>query len=252
MINEQLTEITPAEFGKRLKIQREIAGYRKPRDLALAMCGFSPDETQLFDTAQHRVANKIQNIRNWERGDNLPSSVQEFARLCNLIDCDPDYLLYEECRTPRKAIQTAVELTGLSEDVINNLFALKRTDLSRMDGLEEDTAYYNAVRSHLFTPTFNALVGHPQFTAFISFITQFLIDREAPRNTGGPIDPKEYAAGKRTISADVASELMFTRATQTLRQILTSPWGERERQEIRALVDEYEKQKTVTKPTPTP
>ena len=246
MINEELTVINSEVFAARLKMQRELAGYIKPRNLALAMCGLSPNETELSDTEQHRVATKIQNIRNWERGDNFPSSIQEFARLCKLIDCDPDYLLYEECKTPRKAVQTAMELTGLSDDVVNRLLTLKQTDISRLDGLEDSTAYYNAVRSHLFIPTFNALVGHPQFTVFISQLTQFLIDREAPKNAGGPIDPREYAEGKRTISAELASELMFTIATQTLRQILTKPWGEWskfERQEIMEMLAEYNNEK---------
>lgn len=120
------TIITAEEFGKRLKKQRETAGYKKPRNLALAMCGFQPDTKGLFDTEQHRVAKTIQNIRNWERGDNFPSSIQEFAKLCTLLDCDPDYLLYEDSVYPHKEVQSIVDATGLSNDAAESLLGIHR------------------------------------------------------------------------------------------------------------------------------
>lgn len=127
MINEnERTIITTEEFGKRLKKQRKNAGYEKPRNLALAICGFSPDQKGLLDTEQHRVAKAMQNIRNWERGDNFPSSIQELARLCNLLDCDPDYLLYEDSVYPRKEVKSIVDATGLSNDAAETLLGIHK------------------------------------------------------------------------------------------------------------------------------
>ena len=226
--------INKAEFGSRLSQQRVLAGFEEPRELALVFCGFSPGTKGLYDTELHAVHNATQNIRNWERGDNLPS-LKDFAKLCRILKCDPEYLLYEEQIQPRKETQTAMEITGLSQEVINNLIELKKVDLTRLDGADDDFAYYRAVKKYLFMPTFNSMVGHPQFRVFIAQLAEFLIDRDAPTNIGGPVDPKEYEMGKRTISADVASELMFTRATQTLRQILTNPWSEIE-DEVRKLM----------------
>ena len=209
--------------------------------MALVLCGFSPETKGLDDTDAHAVFNKTQNIRNWERGANMPS-LKDFAKLCRILQCDPDYLLYAEQTQPRKETQTAMEITGLSQEVINNLIELKQVDLIRLDGADDNLAYYRAVKKHLFMPTFNSMVGHPQFGVFIAQLAEFLIDRDAPTNIGGPVDPREYEIGKRTISADVASELMFTRATQTLRQILTNPWSEIE-DEVRKLMASIGKEK---------
>ena len=118
-------QINSKTFANRLQAQRKYIGYQTPRSLALAMCGFSPEEKGLLDDDQQKVHKMLQNIRNWERGDNFPSKIHLLAKLCNLIDCDPDYLLYEDCDMPRKEVRNISNATGLSQAAIEVLCSIK-------------------------------------------------------------------------------------------------------------------------------
>ena len=146
-------------------------------------------------------------------------------KLARYFGVSTDYLLgLTYIKSPRTEIREAANITGLSEDILNNLILLKNADIERLDYYDTDSVYSQAVRKHLFMPTFNALVGHVQFKVFIAQLTEFLIDRDAPKDLGGwPVDYREYASGRRTISAGESSDLHFHRATRILHDILTTP-----------------------------
>ena len=58
-------------------------------------------------------------VSNWESGATRPK-YEEFISLCDILECDADYLL---CRqdTPRKATVDIMNETGLSEKSVSNL-----------------------------------------------------------------------------------------------------------------------------------
>ena len=161
-------------------------------------------------------------ISTWERGEALPP-LKYFFILSELFDCDIGYLLCDY-DTKRKDTSNICDVTGLSPETVEMLSTLTEVDKHRLSLCDSDEgagSWFEAVRHHLFMPTFNLMIGHPEFRSFISMLIEFLIDRDAPTNSGGPVDPDEYARGRRTIGAGEHSELCFYRATQTLRHILT-------------------------------
>lgn len=64
------------EFGHRLKSQRKKMGFKTQAKLAQAI-GIERKET----------------ISDWERGAALPD-IQRFVRLCELLECSADWLLF--------------------------------------------------------------------------------------------------------------------------------------------------------------
>ena len=242
MFNEnERTVISAKELGKRLKKQRKNAGYEKPRNLALAICGFSPNEKGLFDKEQHRVAKAMQNIRNWERGDNFPSSIQELAKICNLLDCDPDYLLYEDSVYPRKEVKSIVDTTGLPNAAAEALLGINT---------------YGPVNS---LKALDMILQHEQMWTFLSrkeeavsginllwHIGRYLSDDRAESHYLVYIDKKEgYPNNRVEISADNYINHGEPLAALYDRAILdTINDGLKEMRKDGA--------KTVTKPTPTP
>ena len=183
---------------------------------------------------QHKLAKKIAEhsdreidefhqttISIWEQGNALPL-LKYLVIMADLFDCDIGYLL-GDYDTKRKDTSNICAVTGLSKETVEMLSELSNTDKERLKMCDDNApgSYFEAVRHHLFMPTFNLLIGHPEFRPFMSMLIEFLIDRDAPINSGGPVDPEEYAQGKRTIEAGEHSELCFYRATQTLHRILT-------------------------------
>lgn len=116
--------ITSQEFGLRLNKLRLKAGYRTTRELALVMCGYPKDAKGFIDQESQVIDRKRRNINNWENGKCKPS-VDEIALLCQLLNCDPEYLLYGDYQTPRLEVQNAMIITGLSEEAIENLIGAK-------------------------------------------------------------------------------------------------------------------------------
>lgn len=112
--------ITKTEFGKRLHKLRKRAEYKTPRELALALCGHPKGTKGLLNEEAKKVDRMRRNVQNWEDGKNIPAA-QTLATLCNLLDCDPDYLLYKECDVPRKEVKSVSDATGLSKDATENL-----------------------------------------------------------------------------------------------------------------------------------
>ena len=115
--------VSSTKFGERLHALRENAGYSTPRELALVLCGYPQTERGLMGDEAKKVDRMRRNIQNWEQGKNIPST-QMVATLCNLLDCDPDYLLYEDVVHPRKEVKSIVDATGLSNDAAETLLGI--------------------------------------------------------------------------------------------------------------------------------
>lgn len=197
------------QIGERIKMLRTQKGWTQTR------LGNELGELFYGDKVKQSM------ISSWEKGDTLPT-LKNLLALSQLFDCDIGYLLcdYDDLRKDTSNLR---EVTGLSSETIEQLSTLVQIDKERLDGCGDDTdagSYYEAVKHHLFMPTFNLLVGHPEFSPFMAMLVECLIDRDAPPNAGGPVDPREYAMGRRTIGAQEHSEFSFYRATTTLSHIV--------------------------------
>ena len=115
--------ISSLEFGERLYALRKKAGYDTPRELALVLCGYTKTEKGLMDDNAKKVDRMRRNIQNWEQGKNIPST-QMVAMICNLLDCDPDHLLYKDACYPRKEVPHISNATGLSVDATECLLGI--------------------------------------------------------------------------------------------------------------------------------
>lgn len=152
--------ISNSTFGERIYTLRGKAGYNTPRELALVLCGYSKAEKGLMNEDAKRVDLMRRNIQNWEQGKNIPN-VHMVATLCNLLDCDPDYLLYEDRDYPRKEIKSAADTVGLSTEAVKMLImftdpSITRNTLELPPGLIistmlENPHFYNIVISVMQT-----------------------------------------------------------------------------------------------------
>ena len=128
MLNGNL--ISNPTFGDRICALREKAGYNTPRELALVLCGYTKTTKGLMNEDAKRVDLMRRNIQNWEQGKNIPN-VHMVANLCNLLDCDPEYLLYEDRDYPRKEIKTAADTVGLSTEAVKMLIGITDPSITR-------------------------------------------------------------------------------------------------------------------------
>ena len=68
----------------------------------------------------------IETVRNWEQGRNPPNG-EKLLKLCDLFDCDLDYLFYRiDCKT--HDIKFIHEQTGLSVEAIEKIESFKKED----------------------------------------------------------------------------------------------------------------------------
>lgn len=58
-------------------------------------------------------------VERWEKGISEPS-ISEFKRLCDVLDCDPEYL-WGICDDYRKETRSVREITGLSQGAVQSL-----------------------------------------------------------------------------------------------------------------------------------
>lgn len=129
--------ISSSAFGKRVYALRKKAGYDTPRELALVLCGYSKTEKGFIDDEAKRIDRMRRNIQNWEQGKNIPSA-QMVATLCNQLDCDPDYLLYEDAAHPRKEVKSAADFLKVSPAAIEALLHIGYMDDAFVDEDEND------------------------------------------------------------------------------------------------------------------
>ena len=100
------------KIGKRIKETRLAAGMSQS-DLAEKL---------------HLSVHSRQNIGNWENGES-PPPFGHLLKMCEIFDCEMGYLLCEfDCKT-REATNIH-EVTGLSENAINVLAGIKKSQFS--------------------------------------------------------------------------------------------------------------------------
>lgn len=153
-------------FGDRLYTLREKAGYNTHRELALVICGYPKTKKGLMGEDEKRVGRMRRNIQNWEVGKNIPNA-QTIATLCNLLDCDPDYLLYEDTDCPRKEIKRAADTLGLSNEAVKVLLefmqATKKGFLTPgyiISTILENPSFYRIIGSIMETLKHHAVISY--------------------------------------------------------------------------------------------
>ncbi len=117
--------ITKSTFGSRLSDLRIKANYVTERELALVLCGHPKTEKGLVGDENTPVSRKTRNLNNWEAGNSIPN-IQTVAVLCNILDCDPEYLLFEDATIPKKDIKTVEEASGLSHRAATALVKINK------------------------------------------------------------------------------------------------------------------------------
>lgn len=72
------------------------------------------------NTADTDPESKSRTIRNWESNTNAPD-LDTLVKLCDILECDSDYLLGRTASHTTRKMAAACEITGLSEPAINIL-----------------------------------------------------------------------------------------------------------------------------------
>lgn len=138
-------------FGNRLKSQRKEVGYRSQAELAARLLNITTPLNKLNSTDNDALESKRKTISIWETGKAMPS-LEEFVILCDILECDPEYLL-GSCPTPRKDTKSGMDITGLSKETIDKLIDMNskllfhegRKKLKSLDILFECENFINAL-----------------------------------------------------------------------------------------------------------
>ena len=69
----------------------------------------------------------IRKIRNWQDGYSMPKTLNDFFALCELLDCDAEYLIGKQ-NFPRRDSLDAQAKTGLCSKAIDNLDKLQHSN----------------------------------------------------------------------------------------------------------------------------
>ena len=102
-------------FGDRILKRRKECGFRAQVDLAEKMVPACEDAGE----NERNIESKRKAISNWESGKSYPP-LQDFTWLCEVLDCDPQYLL-GDIDVPRKETKSVMEITGLSEGAVKKI-----------------------------------------------------------------------------------------------------------------------------------
>lgn len=110
--------INSTNFNERLTTKGlslfDIYKYLYPKEAAL--CTTSNDKNSA-----------IRKIRNWQDGYSMPKTVNELLSICELFDCDVEYIIGKQHHF-RNASLDAIERTGLDEITIEELSKLSTTE----------------------------------------------------------------------------------------------------------------------------
>lgn len=116
------TNYSKYDFGDRIAKRRKECGFRAQVDLAEKMVPPCQDA----DENARNVESKRKAISNWESGKAYPP-LQDFALLCETLECDPQYLL-GDINAPRKETKSVMEITGLSQKAVERLSRISDTN----------------------------------------------------------------------------------------------------------------------------
>ena len=76
-----------------------------------------PDKADVYITSTDKN-NAVKKIRNWQDGYAMPQTLNEFLKLCELFDCDVEYLTGKQNYARRDNLN-AIERTGLAYDTVD-------------------------------------------------------------------------------------------------------------------------------------
>lgn len=85
-----------------------------------------PEKASVCKTSTDRNF-AIRKIRNWQDGFSMPKTINELLSLCELFDCDVEYIIGKQ-RHFRNDSLDAIERTGLDEITIEELSKLSTTE----------------------------------------------------------------------------------------------------------------------------
>lgn len=104
-------------------------------------------ELSLFDIYSHLYPQKasvcitnadknaaVRKIRNWQEGYSMPKTINELLSLCELFDCDVEYIIGKQEHFRNDNLD-AIEKTGLEEITINELSKLTNSEKHIIDAL---------------------------------------------------------------------------------------------------------------------
>ena len=134
-------------FSDILRNRRRSCGYKSCSKLAIALLppvdAFS--ERYYYDKSVETLRKKIER---WENGQAEPT-ISEFKQLCDVLECDPEYL-WGICPTPRRETKQSMDITGLSENSINFFVRQKETaeELQKHAKNDPDLVYWSQNNWH--------------------------------------------------------------------------------------------------------
>lgn len=92
-----------------------------------------PNKAETYITATDRNC-AIRKIRNWQDGCAMPQTLNEFLKLCELFDCDVEYLTGKQPYARRNNLD-AVSKTGLEEITIEEISKLSTSEKHIVDAI---------------------------------------------------------------------------------------------------------------------
>lgn len=170
-------------FSRRLSELRKERGYKSQYELARSYNDRFPpkrrDEAAGNDTDFRGILGTIKNYEN--PNHNGSPKLSTVCNLCELLDCDIDYLL-GRINVPRRETSDVMAITGLTADAVYFLEDLKHADTIRCRGMlsainallseaqfDDCAKYWERLQIFLFNPDapFRALLwdGEHEFTA---------------------------------------------------------------------------------------
>ena len=85
-----------------------------------------PDKAAVCKTSTDRNS-AVRKIRNWQDGFSMPKTINELLSLCELFDCDVEYIIGRQLHFRNDSLD-AIERTGLDEITIEELSKLSDTE----------------------------------------------------------------------------------------------------------------------------
>lgn len=174
-------------IGKRIKQRRKTLGLSQSA-LAGAM-GLNTDR---------------RTIGNWESGSTKPGGAETYISLCDVLDCDMEYL-FGNSKTPHKETASAMEITGLSEKAIDtlrslnsgaNAYAARKEDIDKSSAIWGDAREAITGRYSLYALQFlNALICSDSIKGIALAFTEWKRAAQSALDTFNSIASRPYLYG---------------------------------------------------------
>lgn len=151
------TQDDMATFMEEYKIQHNMI---KP--LVIPSDATVNEEKDIADESQRRHLSYKRTYQNWEYNRTQPAYT-DLKMLCEIIDCDYDFLLLDS-NVPRKTTPAIESELGLSRTAIESLKKYNRIK----ETLEREHGKYNLQES-LYLDTISHIINSPRLLSFLSY-----------------------------------------------------------------------------------